>query len=150
MVKRLPTKQETQVQSLGWEDPLEKEMATHSSILAWKIPWTEEPGRLQSVHGVEKSRTRLSDFTFTFTFTLTTLLSNNSFIPVISFEYLQKFTKAYLPSRNVQGAFIHVLCIFIFTLIAILSLYNCLTLSLSYMLCCGWSLRERYAFFSAD
>ena len=44
MVKRLPTMQETRVQSLGWEDPLEKEMATHSSILAWKIPWTEEPG----------------------------------------------------------------------------------------------------------
>ena len=40
--------QETQVQSLGWEDPLEKEMATHSSILAWKTPWTEEPGGLQS------------------------------------------------------------------------------------------------------
>ena len=40
---------ETWVQSLGWEDPLEKEMATHSSILAWKIPWTEEPGRLQSL-----------------------------------------------------------------------------------------------------
>ena len=66
MVKRLPTKQETQVQSLGWEDPLEKEMATHSSILAWKIPWTEEPGRLQSVHGVAKSQTRLSNFTFIF------------------------------------------------------------------------------------
>ena len=49
MVKRLPTMQETQVQSLGWEDPLEKEMATHSSILAWKIPWTEEPGGLQSI-----------------------------------------------------------------------------------------------------
>ena len=48
-VKRLPTIQETQVQSLGREDPLEKEMATHSSILAWKIPWTEEPGRLQSI-----------------------------------------------------------------------------------------------------
>ena len=47
MVKRLPTMRETQVQSLGQEDPLEKEMATHSSILAWKIPWTEEPGRLQ-------------------------------------------------------------------------------------------------------
>ena len=46
MVKCLPTMQETQVQSLGQEDPLEKEMATHSSILAWKIPWTEEPGRL--------------------------------------------------------------------------------------------------------
>ena len=48
-VKRLPTIQETWVQSLGWEGLLEKEMATHSSILAWKIPWTEEPGRLQSV-----------------------------------------------------------------------------------------------------
>ena len=47
-VKRLPTMQETRVRSLGWEDPLEKEMAAHSSILAWKIPWTEEPGRLQS------------------------------------------------------------------------------------------------------
>ena len=42
MVKRLPAMRETQVQSLGWEDPLEKEMATHSSILAWRIPWTEE------------------------------------------------------------------------------------------------------------
>ena len=48
-VKRLPAKQETWVRSLGQEDPLEKEMATHSSILAWKIPWTEKPGRLQSV-----------------------------------------------------------------------------------------------------
>ena len=47
MVKRLPAMQETRVQSLGWEDLLEKEMATHSSILAWKIPWTEEPGSLQ-------------------------------------------------------------------------------------------------------
>ena len=43
MVKNLPVMQETQVQSLGWEDPLEKEMATHSSMLAWRIPWTEEP-----------------------------------------------------------------------------------------------------------
>ena len=48
MVKNLPAMQETQVRSLGQEDPLEKEMATHSSTLAWKIPWTEEPGRLQS------------------------------------------------------------------------------------------------------
>ena len=47
-IKHLPTMQETWVQSLGWEDALEKEMATHSSILAWNIPWTEEPGRLQS------------------------------------------------------------------------------------------------------
>ena len=49
MVKRLPKMQETQVQSLGQEDLLEKEMAIHSSILAWKIPWTEEPDRLQSM-----------------------------------------------------------------------------------------------------
>ena len=48
-VKRLPTMLETWVQSLGQEDLLEKEMATHSSILAWKIPWTEKPGRLQSM-----------------------------------------------------------------------------------------------------
>ena len=49
--------QEIQLQSLGWEDPLEKELATHSSILAWEIPWTEKPGRLLVVHAVAKSRT---------------------------------------------------------------------------------------------
>ena len=49
VVKNLPAKQEMQVQSLGWEDPLEEEMATHPSILAWRIPWTEEPGRLWSM-----------------------------------------------------------------------------------------------------
>ena len=55
MVKHLPTIRETQVRSLGREDPLEKEMATHSSILAWKIPWTEDPGRLQFM-GLQKVR----------------------------------------------------------------------------------------------
>ena len=64
-LKRLPGMRETWIRSLGWEDPLEKEMATHSSTLAWRIPWREEPGRLL-VHGVAKSRTRLGDFTFTF------------------------------------------------------------------------------------
>ena len=49
MVKSLPEVWETQVRSLGWEDPLEKEMAIHASILAWKIPWIGEPGRLQSM-----------------------------------------------------------------------------------------------------
>ena len=49
MVKHLPTVWETWVQSLGWEDPLEKGKATHSSILAWRIPWTEDPGGLQSM-----------------------------------------------------------------------------------------------------
>ena len=48
-VNRLSTMRETRVQALGWEDPLEKEMAIHSSTVAWKIPWTEEPGRLQSM-----------------------------------------------------------------------------------------------------
>ena len=54
---------ENQIQSLGWEDPLEKEMTTHSSTLAWKIPWIEDLGRLQSV-GLQ-SQTRLSNFTYT-------------------------------------------------------------------------------------
>ena len=49
MVKNQPAIQETWVQSLGWENPLEKRMATHSSIFAWRIPWTEEPGGLQSM-----------------------------------------------------------------------------------------------------
>ena len=49
MVKNLPAMQKTWVQSLGWEDPLEEKMATRSRILAWKIPWTEEPGKLQSM-----------------------------------------------------------------------------------------------------
>ena len=49
MLKNLPAKQETRVQSLGWEDPMKKDLATHFSILGWKIPWTEEPGRLQSM-----------------------------------------------------------------------------------------------------
>ena len=59
MVKNLSAMQETQVPSLGRDDPLEKGMATHSSILAWKIPWTEE--LRATVHGVAKSQTRLSD-----------------------------------------------------------------------------------------
>ena len=58
MVKNPPAWQETWVRSLGWEDPLEKEVATHSSILAWRIPWTEEPGGY-SPRGHTKSRTRL-------------------------------------------------------------------------------------------
>ena len=56
MVKNLPDEQETWVRSLGWEDPLEKGLATHSSILAWRIPW--------AVHGVAESQTRLSGFHF--------------------------------------------------------------------------------------
>ena len=54
-VKNLPAMWETQIRSLGWEDPLEKGMATHSSILAWRIPWTKDPGRLQSM-GLQRVR----------------------------------------------------------------------------------------------
>ena len=59
MVKNLPAVRQTWVRSLGWEDPLEEGMATHSSILAWRIPWTEEPGGLQSKGS--QSQTQLSD-----------------------------------------------------------------------------------------
>ena len=57
-VKNLPAVQETLVQSLGLEDPLEKGMATHSSILAWRIPWTEEPDRLQSMESQRTGQTK--------------------------------------------------------------------------------------------
>ena len=61
VVKNPPAMQKTRVQCLAQEDPLEKELAPHSSTLAWRIPWTEEPGRLQSMGS--QSRTRLSDYT---------------------------------------------------------------------------------------
>ena len=62
VIKNSPATQETQVQPLGWEDPLEKGMETHSRILAWRIPWTEEPGGLQSM--VLQSRIPLSNYHF--------------------------------------------------------------------------------------
>ena len=58
MVKSPPAMQETWVRSLGWEDPLKKEMATHSSILAWRIPWTEEPGELESMGHKQSDTTK--------------------------------------------------------------------------------------------
>ena len=66
MVKNLAPSQETQFQSLGWEDPLEKEMATHSSILAWRIPWTEELSGLQSTGRKESEMTERLHFQFSF------------------------------------------------------------------------------------
>ena len=60
MVKNLPAMQETQVQYLGWEDPLEEGMATHSSIPAWRIPWTKKLGKLQAM-GSQKSWTQFND-----------------------------------------------------------------------------------------
>ena len=65
MVKRLPAMRETQVRSMVWEDPLEKEMATHSSTLAWKIPWTEEPGRLQPMESQRVGHDWATSLSFT-------------------------------------------------------------------------------------
>ena len=62
-VKNPPEMRETQVRSLGWEDPLEKEMTTHSSILAWRIPWTEEPGGLQSTGSQRVGRDGVTEHT---------------------------------------------------------------------------------------
>ena len=61
-LKHLSIMRETQVRSLGWEDPPEKEMAIHSSTIAWKIPWTEEPGRLQSMGSKELDTTERQDY----------------------------------------------------------------------------------------
>ena len=107
-LKRLSAIQETWVRSLGWEDLLEKEMATHSSILAWRIPWTEKPGGLQST-GSQKSRTRLSDFTslgdtgvaktHTQHHHLHTLFTFN-FLEILLFSKVLSFTDRYL-----QGSF---------------------------------------------
>ena len=107
-LKRLSAMQETWVRSLGWEDLLEKEMATHSSILAWRIPWTEKPGGLQST-GSQKSRTRLSDFTslgdtgvaktHTQHHHLHTLFTFN-FLEILLFSKVLSFTDRYL-----QGSF---------------------------------------------
>ena len=73
MVKHLPTMQETQVQSLGWADLLEKEMATHSSILASKILWTEKPGRLQSIGSQRVGHDRATSLSLSSAFSKTNL-----------------------------------------------------------------------------
>ena len=87
-LKRLPAIRETWVRSLGQEDPLEKEMATHSSILDWRIPWTEEPGGLQFMGSQRVGH----DFTFTFTFNKP--CEENTFIPTLErrkSRYLEKY-----------------------------------------------------------
>ena len=93
-VKRLLTRQETSVRSLGREDPLEKEMATHSSTLAWRIPWREEPGRLQSMG----SRRVRHDFTFTiyiyiYIYIFFFLSHSMSFVIIITYYGLTKHPK---------------------------------------------------------
>ena len=104
MVKSLPVMQETHVQSLGWEVSLEKEMATHSSILAWKILWREESGRLQSI-GLHKSQTGLSNFTFTFAFKTESKCKNPQFIlwfQFISYTFCSPPTQKKLCIRGIN------------------------------------------------
>ena len=81
MVKNLPAKQETRVGSLGQEDTLEKGMATHSSILAWRIPWTEEPGGLQSIES-QRIGHNLSDLAHIHIFTLFKILFPKSLLSI--------------------------------------------------------------------
>ena len=85
MVKNLPAVQETHVRSLGWEDPLEKEMATHSSILAWKISWTEEPGGLQSM-GLQRVR----HYWATDTYLLTTISAASHKLADKDFSFIEE------------------------------------------------------------
>ena len=85
MVKNLPAMQETQVQSLGQKDPLEEEMATHSSILAWGIPWTEEPGGVQSM-GPQRVRHDSGNLAHDYD-TLCTLIANLNKL-AIYFKYM--------------------------------------------------------------
>ena len=88
-VKNLPAMRETWVQSPGWEDPLEKEMATHSSILAWRIPWTEEPGRLQSKGSKRAGQEWVTNTTVSYTesFNVATVKLVNLFLFVTSGFY---------------------------------------------------------------
>ena len=85
-VKSMPAMQETQVRSLSWEDPLEKEMATHSSIRAWRIPWTEEPGGLQSM-GLQRVGYDMTE-------------RLHSFCILYRIQTLWKFRPVYRPKRK--------------------------------------------------
>ena len=104
MVKRLPTMPETRVQSLDCEDPLEKEMAAHSSILAWKIPWMEEPGRLQSMGHKESDTTERLHFTslhynYLYTLAFLTFLFSNKCMAYLVTQYFLKFSSDWPDSK---------------------------------------------------
>ena len=115
MVKKLPAMQEAQVWSLGLEDPLEKEMATHSSILAWRIPWTEEPGRLRSM-GLQRVRHNWASKTFTSINVTHFIVSfhNLSFLLLNTghFEYNNVVTleMKVFPSSGFISCFLYMLC----------------------------------------
>ena len=93
MIKHLPTMQETQVQSLGRRDLLEKEIATHSSILAWKTPWTEEPGRLQSMGSQRVIHNWVTSLIFNDRGIIYNVLRMNSFYSKSIYDKIQEFLK---------------------------------------------------------
>ena len=113
MAKRLPTMRETQVQSLGWEDLLEKEMAIHSSTLAWKIPWMEEPGRLQSTRSQEVGHNWVT-FTHSFIKLRTTLFNIHS-SPSLWEEGMVLMHWSTWNSSFSALCIMHALCIYIFS-----------------------------------
>ena len=98
MVKNLPATRETWVRSLSWEDPLEKEMATHSSILAWRIPWTEEPGWLPTVGSQRVEHDWVTDaFTFILSWTwIYILVSLSNSVPLSHFSIFPLFARIFL------------------------------------------------------
>ena len=120
MVKSPPAMRETWIQSLGWEDPLEKEMATHSSLLAWEIPWTEEPGRLHSPWSLKESEItellthsilrvlKLEFVTGRFVCLFVDclipegILSHNSFSPCVIFSFQGRKKKAFFKVTSKQ------------------------------------------------
>ena len=105
MVKRLPAMRETRVRFLGWEDPLEKEMAIHSSTLAWKIPWTEEPDRLQSWGRKQSDTTELLHFTLQ----LLTLASFTQHSFMLRIRSLLHFTAEFFHYIDIHSWLIHLL-----------------------------------------
>ena len=108
MVKRMPTTQETWVQSLGREDPLEKEMATHSSTLAWKIPWIQEPGRLQSVGPQRVGHDWVTSPYLTLPNLLyyPTLISIHDYWKKYSFDYMDLFWQNDVSAFNILSRFV--------------------------------------------
>ena len=97
MMKNLSAKQETRVWSLCWKDPLKKEMATHSSILAWRIPWTEEPGGLQSMES-QRRWTWLATTQQTTRTKRSLLVKGSSLLHLVCWEYLPRIYVAFLKS----------------------------------------------------
>ena len=105
MVKHLPVMWETRVQSLGWEDPLEKEMAIHSSTLAWKVPWMEEPSRLQSMGSQRVGHDWATSLHFQNLLFIIPLFQHISMYCSLSPQYMRQRNSSSLGKRNPKRLF---------------------------------------------